>query len=57
MQSNWTHDDVCMACGDGGELLLCNMCPAAYHLECIGAEKVRSLPRPSIVHREGFNSC
>jgi hypothetical protein len=40
MQSNWSHDDACMACGDGGELLLCDMCPAAYHLECIGAGQV-----------------
>jgi hypothetical protein len=30
-----------MACGDGGELLLCNLCPASYHLECIGAHQVR----------------
>jgi len=42
MQSNWSHDDACMACGDGGELLLCDMCPAAYHLECIGAGQVPS---------------
>ncbi len=40
MRENWTHDDFCLACGDGGELLMCNLCPAAYHLECIGAKKV-----------------
>ena len=47
MQSNWSHDDVCMACGDGGQLLLCNLCPAAYHLECIGADQVQH-PVPPI---------
>jgi len=41
MRENWTHDDLCLACGDGGELLLCNICPAAYHLKCIGAKKVQ----------------
>jgi hypothetical protein len=48
MQSSWSHDDVCMACGDGGQLLLCNLCPAAYHLECIGAHQapIPSLPSP-----------
>ena len=40
MQNSWSHDDACMACGDGGELLLCDLCPAAYHLECIGAGQV-----------------
>jgi hypothetical protein len=43
MQQNWTHDDICMACLDGGQLLLCNLCPAAYHLKCIGAKKVQDL--------------
>jgi hypothetical protein len=41
MREQWTHDDICLACGDGGELLMCNLCPAAYHLKCIGAKEVR----------------
>jgi hypothetical protein len=41
MREQWTHDDICLACGDGGELLMCNLCPTAYHLKCIGAKEVR----------------
>eukprot|EP00850_Spirogloea_muscicola_P010718 SM000064S19740 [mRNA] locus=s64:270911:277448:+ [translate_table: standard] len=28
--------DTCGECGDGGELVLCDGCPAAYHPECVG---------------------
>ena len=28
------NSDRCYACGDGGELLLCDGCPAAYHYQC-----------------------
>jgi hypothetical protein len=27
--------DLCIACGEGGALLLCDSCPAAYHLDCL----------------------
>eukprot|EP00850_Spirogloea_muscicola_P008844 SM000048S16556 [mRNA] locus=s48:442986:449032:+ [translate_table: standard] len=30
------NDDVCRACGAGGTLLLCEGCPASYHLQCAG---------------------
>jgi hypothetical protein len=30
------NEDECAACGDGGELLLCDGCPAAFHLFCVG---------------------
>ncbi len=30
------HMDVCLVCWDGGELLCCDHCPAAYHPECLG---------------------
>eukprot|EP00051_Salpingoeca_urceolata_P017738 m.244294 g.244294 ORF g.244294 m.244294 type:complete len:330 (+) comp19035_c0_seq2:167-1156(+) len=29
------HSEYCAACEDGGELLLCNLCPNAYHLGCL----------------------
>lgn len=29
------YDIVCMACHDGGELILCDHCPSTYHLTCI----------------------
>ncbi|XP_067928328.1 histone-lysine N-methyltransferase NSD2-like isoform X2 [Watersipora subatra] len=36
------HDDWCFRCLDGGELLMCNRnkCHRAYHLACLGLEKV-----------------
>ena len=30
------HQEHCQACWDGGELLLCGQCPAAFHLACLG---------------------
>ena len=30
------NDDVCAICHHGGELLLCNRCPSAYHATCLG---------------------
>ena len=27
--------NICLACGDGGELFCCESCPAAYHSACI----------------------
>ena len=40
MQTSWSNDAECLCCGDGGMLLLCDFCPASYHLECAGIEQV-----------------
>eukprot|EP00850_Spirogloea_muscicola_P006159 SM000029S10454 [mRNA] locus=s29:203685:210571:- [translate_table: standard] len=32
--------DTCGECGDGGELVLCDRCPAAYHPECVGLSSI-----------------
>ena len=32
--SEGEHADYCHRCKDGGELLCCDKCPLAYHLEC-----------------------
>ncbi|XP_051143474.1 uncharacterized protein LOC127259898 [Andrographis paniculata] len=29
-------DDLCFTCQDGGELLCCDNCPRAFHIECVG---------------------
>ncbi|KAK3265631.1 hypothetical protein CYMTET_25697 [Cymbomonas tetramitiformis] len=33
-------DDECYACKDGGELMLCDTCPRAYHPMCVGLREV-----------------
>uniref|UniRef100_A0A0N5C749 DNA helicase n=1 Tax=Strongyloides papillosus TaxID=174720 RepID=A0A0N5C749_STREA len=32
---NIEHKDYCEACGQGGEILLCDYCPRTYHLPCV----------------------
>ncbi|XP_020672201.1 uncharacterized protein LOC110092139 [Dendrobium catenatum] len=36
------NDDLCGICADGGDLLLCDLCPRAFHKECIGLSKIPS---------------
>ncbi|XP_078439998.1 uncharacterized protein LOC144710182 [Wolffia australiana] len=38
--SSSESDDLCRICGDGGDLLLCDICPRAYHKECVGVASV-----------------
>ncbi|XP_074588899.1 uncharacterized protein LOC141844801 isoform X1 [Curcuma longa] len=33
-------DDLCSICADGGNLILCDLCPRAFHKECIGLSNV-----------------
>ncbi|KAH7281461.1 hypothetical protein KP509_36G048800 [Ceratopteris richardii] len=33
------HEDFCAECGDGGDLVLCHLCPKAYHLDCVGLNR------------------
>ena len=37
------HMDTCAVCMLGGDLVLCDACPAVYHYACVG-EKVQGLP-------------
>ncbi|XP_078427656.1 uncharacterized protein LOC144700125 [Wolffia australiana] len=34
------NDDLCGICADGGDLLLCDICPRAFHKECVGLTSV-----------------
>jgi hypothetical protein len=34
----------CLSCSDGGELLCCDGCPAAYHTTCLGGQ---AAPQPN----------
>lgn len=34
------HEEQCRQCGRGGDLLLCDGCPAAVHMRCVGLWKV-----------------
>jgi hypothetical protein len=34
------HHDECFLCNDGGELVMCDMCPHVYHLDCVGLDSM-----------------
>ncbi|XP_020276719.1 increased DNA methylation 1-like isoform X2 [Asparagus officinalis] len=38
--SQYEGDSECSVCFDGGELLLCDHCPSAFHPDCVGLEGV-----------------
>ncbi|KAJ4778440.1 Acyl-CoA N-acyltransferase with RING/FYVE/PHD-type zinc finger protein [Rhynchospora pubera] len=33
-------DDLCRTCGDGGTLVVCDICPRAFHPECVGLKDI-----------------
>ena len=36
------NEDCCRICGEPGELLLCDSCPAGFHLRCLGFQTLPS---------------
>ena len=37
---DYNHQDWCQICADGGSLVMCDWCPCAYHLSCLGVKEV-----------------
>eukprot|EP00250_Pteridium_aquilinum_P034524 c7702_g1_i1 orf=637-4326(-) len=40
VETSRDNDDLCAECGDGGDLVLCDDCPGAYHAECLGLASI-----------------
>jgi SWI/SNF-related matrix-associated actin-dependent regulator of chromatin subfamily A member 5 len=36
---DYSNEDICQVCGDGGDLVLCDFCPVACHLQCVGLDE------------------
>ncbi|XP_058786132.1 increased DNA methylation 1-like [Vicia villosa] len=34
------NDTICLVCGLGGDLILCDQCPSSFHLGCLGLDRV-----------------
>ena len=41
---DYQNEEFCLLCWDGGDLMLCDGCPTAFHAECLGYSPVRTLP-------------
>eukprot|EP00250_Pteridium_aquilinum_P017758 c23772_g1_i1 orf=432-2012(+) len=39
-QSEDKNDNLCQICGDGGELMLCDSCPSAFHYGCLHLDAI-----------------
>jgi len=52
----FVNQDHCQVCFDYGDLLLCQYCPAAYHLACCRLRKVPS-GQWSCPHHQGCVTC
>ena len=42
---DYDHQDWCQVCADGGTLVMCDWCPCAYHLKCLGVKEGSKLKK------------
>ena len=42
---NYENMDHCQACGETGSLVCCDLCPMAYHAECLGFKNTHAFQR------------
>ena len=35
MDGKWIHEEHCRVCHKVGEMLVCDLCPAVYHMACL----------------------
>uniref|UniRef100_A0A673BC94 Zinc finger PHD-type domain-containing protein n=1 Tax=Sphaeramia orbicularis TaxID=375764 RepID=A0A673BC94_9TELE len=45
------HQDYCEVCQQGGEIILCDTCPRAYHLVCLEPDSIDAPIRYQYRHR------
>jgi len=41
---DYDHESQCLRCWDGGDLVCCDCCPAAYHPQCLGLNSADEIP-------------
>ena len=42
------HEEFCLICWDGGDLLVCDKCPASYHTKCLSSRGLLSSGKQGI---------
>ncbi|CAA3012659.1 Histone acetyltransferase [Olea europaea subsp. europaea] len=52
-----SSDDMCAVCGDGGELIICNGCPRAFHAACLGLQCLPAYDWHCPFCRDKFGPC
>ncbi|CAI9762037.1 unnamed protein product [Fraxinus pennsylvanica] len=52
-----SSDDMCAVCGDGGELIICNGCPRAFHAACLGLQCLPANDWHCPFCRDKFGPC
>lgn len=41
---DYDHESHCLSCWDGGDLVCCDVCPAAFHPQCLGLKSADDIP-------------